>query len=603
MASIILPSLAPEGASLAIKASLSAIGSYIDNTVLMPALFPPDPVEGAKIGEIGVMGADKGQPAVSVYGSYAKVAGQLLWAKKLQEVSVTEQIGKNGKRINYQYYVDCAVGIARTKDTALASIDSVLADEKVIYTSDDLQVLNDLSGTGMGIWEEEITVQTSGGKTYEYEYWLIFDTTINATVVTDVYNKLDVGDTVNISGFTNSENNDSADIVREKSSITITETKTISGAVYEHNYTYKAIKLDKAKVEEVNTASETVTFARVGQPHITTSDTATIVHGLSTSVTIQKVGGVGWADDVLRSGEPTVHLGNNASPDSVISAIEGSANTPAFKDMAYVVFNDLNLQDFGIRIPNFEFIASNTTQADARACIEDIMQDSELLASEYDVSAISQDEIIGYAVVGATETAKKIQPIMVAFNILGQERGGVVHLFSHSDSRPKTALEADYIGAYNEDKPSGGIAVSQLPVDERLGEVSVTYIDVENDNKFQQGLERAMAYSQSSVADRETSHRWTKMAVNLAISMTPDSAREIAHRLLWTSWANDLKFSFTLPSRYLALQENDRISFEVEGKTHTAMIDRIDLGANYMLKVEATLDVAIAQDFSEWGKT
>ena len=152
------------------------------------------------------------------------------------------------------------------------------------------------------------------------------------------------------------------------------------------------------------------------------------------------------------------------------------------------------------------------------------------------------------------------------------------------------------------DSPSGKIEVNQVPINEKYGEVSLTYVDSENENKFTQGLERAMAYSQSSAGGRETSHRWTKLNVNLPITMTPNSAREIVHRLLWSSWSDDLTFEFTLPSRYLALQENDRITFTVGTTSYTAVISKVDVGANYMMNIEAQLDVSIEQDFSGWTK-
>ena len=43
------------------------------------------------------------------------------------------------------------------------------------------------------------------------------------------------------------------------------------------------------------------------------------------------------------------------SPDALIEAIEGAANTPAYRGLAYVVFEDLPLDAFGGRIPNLSF--------------------------------------------------------------------------------------------------------------------------------------------------------------------------------------------------------------------------------------------------------
>ncbi len=51
-----------------------------------------------------------------------------------------------------------------------------------------------------------------------------------------------------------------------------------------------------------------------------------------------------------------VYKGSEAQmPDSLISAIEGTGKTPAYRGLAYVVFEGFPLADFGNRIPNFSF--------------------------------------------------------------------------------------------------------------------------------------------------------------------------------------------------------------------------------------------------------
>ena len=603
MASIAVASMELQGASAFIA---HAVAAWVDNEIIMPALFPPDPVEGARIGEIGIMGADKGDPVGNVYGTYAKVAGQLIWAKDLIEKSVSEQTGKGGRRITYRYYADCAVAIARTKTGSLASIDAVLADEIPIYTSEDLNVLATIEENGLGMYMEPIYDGSSTGKGMDishYEPWIICDTTVNADAKTNVYDQLEVGDKINLSDWTQSANNDSNDKITEKKRLTLRGSFISSGKEYFYEYQYYALKLENFnKVQEVATATETQTGTQSDHPYGTASGSVSVIHGTTTTISIDKLAGVGWKSGVQESGNPTIHLGNNGSVDSVISAIEGSANTPKFKDVAYVSFNNLNLKDYGQRIPNFEFIVSNTAQSNARTCLEDILQDSELQSTEYDVSGVDTTEIVGYTTMGISETVKKIQPIALAFDIRAQEKGGVIYFFTHKSSNTTTTLIDDYVGVYTSNKPSGKVAINQAPIDEKYGEVSLTYVDSQNENKFTQGLERAMAYSQSDVANRATPHRWTKLNVNLPITMTPDSAREIVHRLLWSSWSDDLIFEFTLPSRYLALQENDRIVVSAGGKDYTAVISKADIGANYMMKIEAQLDVAVEQDFSGWTK-
>jgi hypothetical protein len=73
---------------------------------------------------------------------------------------------------------------------------------------------------------------------------------------------------------------------------------------------------------------------------------------------VHRIGRI-WAD-----GQPLVQEGvtwrlHNGSedqrPDPLIAAVEGDENTPAYRGTAYVVFEDLDLGQFGNRIPQFNF--------------------------------------------------------------------------------------------------------------------------------------------------------------------------------------------------------------------------------------------------------
>ena len=91
--------------------------------------------------------------------------------------------------------------------------------------------------------------------------------------------------------------------------------------------------------------------------------TASFAVGLAAR-TIAGVGRI-WADGrLIRNSDgtflaPTImrlYPGTEAqTPDPLIAAAEGVANAPAYRGMAYAVFEDLALGDFGNRIPNLTF--------------------------------------------------------------------------------------------------------------------------------------------------------------------------------------------------------------------------------------------------------
>src|SRR5690606_12609921 len=64
----------------------------------------------------------------------------------------------------------------------------------------------------------------------------------------------------------------------------------------------------------------------------------------------------GAAGDLKTAGSFRLHTGEgDQQPDPLIAAAEGAERCPAFRGLAYVVFEDLLLGDFGNRIPALTF--------------------------------------------------------------------------------------------------------------------------------------------------------------------------------------------------------------------------------------------------------
>ena len=87
-----------------------------------------------------------------------------------------------------------------------------------------------------------------------------------------------------------------------------------------------------------------------------------------------------WADaKQLDLSQYTIRIykgSETQSPDSLIQGIEGFGNTPAYRGLAYVVFEDFPLADFGNRIPNFSFeVQRKTLYADYNGeTVEDMLE-------------------------------------------------------------------------------------------------------------------------------------------------------------------------------------------------------------------------------------
>lgn len=557
-------------AGTAITATAFATGmmmaGIIDQMFVMPLLFPAEPVEGMRIGEIGLMGADEGMPVTYAFGQYAKVAGQIIWVHNLEEVAVTERMGKSGKRITYFYYISHAVAIcnvgrnAAGATTALASVDAVFADEKRVYADSRTLLQDETVGDGVG-------VIALGAVNYVFF--------VGAGVATH-YNKWAVGDTVSFTGFADAGNNDAEDTIVDKKVIEVPYSTGGGGkggtggssGVHE----YEAFQMQKGKVPVAPGPTVTLTGVQYS----------------------------GWADDMQRSGEPTIYLGANASANSHMN-VAGDFDSIKYYDTAYIVFDSLNMSDYGTRIPNWEFIvSSHTDYRTVPGIITQLLTLANFSSSQFDVSEVSESVVVGYSMKGPTSTQKLLQPLMITFNVLAQERGQKLYFMDRADNVARTyTVDMDSVGAaMGTESKYMGVEIQNTPMNQKFGEVTFTHIS-QDDNHFPQGQAKAQLAPHTGAY--ESVHDLTKFQVNTPIVCTNAFASEVAHRILFASHADDMKFIFRLSVKQaIKYQENDRVKITVNGKEYPILIHKVTLGADLIAEVEGALDRAIEQDFSGW---
>lgn len=152
-----------------------------------------------------------------------------------------------------------------------------------------------------------------------------------------------------------------------------------------------------------------------GQASVTTYS---YTSSFAVAISSRPILGIGriWADgnllrgaggDLKVGGTLRVYTGyGDQAPDPLIAAAEGAANCPAFRGTAYAVFEDLQLGDYGNRIPSltFEVLADDGALSIA-TLMEGVVDD---------VSAdVTLDDIMGFACEGSlADTLSQFQPIM-----------------------------------------------------------------------------------------------------------------------------------------------------------------------------------------------
>ncbi len=240
-----------------------------------------------------------------------------------------------------------------------------------------------------------------------------------------------------------------------------------------------------------------------GKPKTTSYSYSTSFAVALSSRPIESVGRI-WADgnllrgaagDLKAGGTLRVHHGHgDQPPDPLIAAAEG-ADCPAFRNCAYAVFEDLQLADFGNRIPALTF----EVFADPAGFGLDAL--TEPLAGSVSTD-VSLTGLQGFEYAGG-ELRDSLAAIGALYPLACHSTGDALALFAR-DADPSVPAELPEPVAGREDDEPGGRAGFELrrAAGQHTGPAAVRYYDVARD--YQPGIQRSESrHANGSVAPIE----------------------------------------------------------------------------------------------------
>lgn len=280
------------------------------------------------------------------------------------------------------------------------------------------------------------------------------------------------------------------------------------------------------------------------------------------------------------SAAPTFYLGTETqTPDPLIQAYKGVAATPAYRGIIYGV---LQFVDVGGGVPQIqaelERVVGVMTRAEA---IQTLLARGPRALDEFDVTGVTGN-LRGMAVRDPQPIAQSLAPIMLAYDILSQQDGGVLRFFDRVNA-PRVTIEARELGAHESgSENSRPFEISPAPLPELPVEITVSYVDPTND------LQPA---TQSYRGRRRTGSSDNVRRIDLPCVLTPSEAQDTAQRLYWTTRANVNRIAFALPPSRIDVQENDRIDIAgVMGTDWSLLVGRVDRGVNGLVQCEAVTE-------------
>lgn len=255
----------------------------------------------------------------------------------------------------------------------------------------------------------------------------------------------------------------------------------------------------------------------------------------------------GTVDDGSRFNSITIYNGNDTQmPNSLIEAAEGVGNVPAYRNTAYVVFDTLQLADWGNRVPNFTF----EVLADWSSTVGDVIGelcDLSGLQGYYNVRGLTEN-IRGFTDNSTGAARDAMGSVLSMYDVDVSEINGEL-IFLPKDRNPFALVPSKYLGAYEETGQAPTQRIMQLANEIDLpNAVQVVHRDPARDYQ----------------ANTQTARRLIKksdgtITVRSEVVMPGEVGRHKAESKLRRAWQSRRSFQFTLPVAYHQLVAGDSI--------------------------------------------
>ncbi|WP_380874222.1 hypothetical protein ACFB49_46530 [Sphingomonas sp. DBB INV C78] len=264
-----------------------------------------------------------------------------------------------------------------------------------------------------------------------------------------------------------------------------------------------------------------------------------------------------WADGKLLRGAAgdwksetgfRLHLGDEGQAvDPLIASAQGIGQAPAHRGVAYAVFEDFQLADYGNRIPSLTFEVEADAEAVSLAAI----------AADLSAGAIGGETAVALDGFAATGNSVRgvIEALARAIPLSLHDDGSRLLI---ADTGTTSLIAADQLGAQPDGRRVDRIGLDRAAAGTLPDEIAIAYHEPARD--YQAGLQRARRGGPGRRVDR----------IELPAAMSTGAAKAVAERRLADAWAARVQGKIQLPWRHVALRPGQAVA--VAGLTQTMRI-------------------------------
>ena len=283
--------------------------------------------------------------------------------------------------------------------------------------------------------------------------------------------------------------------------------------------------------------------------------------------------------------------------DPILVAEKGTGNVPAYRGVAYQAIDDFKVTQFGGQLPySLEAIIRPDASMTWAQALREVLLRAGIPGTAINTTGVALRPFLGYFIRGFVPTATSIQPLLLAGQILGQERDGTVCLFQIENAdvtQIQNGAAFSDLGAhiYGDQRLDDKIATEDGAEEDLPTFVGVRHQDP--DNAYADGYQPFGLRNPNGVSHEN------RQEIDLStMVLSRKDAKNLATTTVRRSWVNSRVYRWSLTACYLDQLENDiQTVTDDDGNVITARVIQRDIGSNYqvnctLLREDLTLAVS-----------
>ena len=263
----------------------------------------------------------------------------------------------------------------------------------------------------------------------------------------------------------------------------------------------------------------------------------------------------------------------------------------AFPHWLTVGVDNLFLQDFGTRLPNVEVLV----KADPAPVPLDVALDRilyhylEMPRENFDLTQVDTSQVIrGYWWNAPYEGRKILAPLLIAYDLVMFERNQKLVIASRTNLEEITIPTEDLgVTADGRSTDIPTISVSDAAQTKDIKSVNVQYVDP--NSGYQQS---SMIFTRPDMEQGETSNIGLEN-----LTMEPDEARKVALRALWQAGMFRRDVEFIVGPKYVGLTAGMYVNTTAMGRDWRIMVTDVTRGADGRMRASGYEDPGTIEDF------